>query len=615
MNASPIIDLEHLLRIPHVEPDLGYDFSPAGDKVSFSWNKTGSWEIYLFDLNQDEKVPRQLTSGLGGKFSPRWRPGHNALAYALDLDGGEEYDLYLCDLDLDQHQNLTPNTPFAISPEYDWSPDGKKIAFCADRGGHFDVYLLTIKDRSISKIHESDRPDWSVTWSPSGENLAIVSEATGQDNWITIFPLVQRGTPWQIKIGGQPMDAQHPAWSADGRQLLFSSNHTGTSQIAQLDLETHLVSWITSDTGEKERPNWSNNGAIAYTVSKGPTAHIAVQSALGSSPDIFQVAPGVVYQPHFGSDPKKLFFIFDNPQHPCDLWQVSLPGGHFIQLTPSSQAADGFLNLVMPQQVKYPGIDGAPVPALLYLPHAAEDWVPGFTPVNLPPAVVYIHGGPNWLTQVTWDPLVQHMVSRGWVVLAPNYRGSTGYGKAWQLANRFDLGGVDTRDVTAGASFLVNQGIANPKKIALTGRSWGGYLTMTCLTQYPDRWAAGSAVVPFMNWFTAHKNSREDLQHWDLENFGDPETNHALWHERSPYFFLDHVQAPIQLICGANDVRCPASESRAAYEQLINLGKVCEYILYPDEGHAFLQLENVVRSKIQQVDFLSRYLENKSKEP
>lgn len=131
---------------------------------------------------------------------------------------------------------------------------------------------------------------------------------------------------------------------------------------------------------------------------------------------------------------------------------------------------------------------------------------------------------------------------------------------------------------------------------------------MTCLTQYPERWRAGSAVVPFLNWFTGHTNPREDLQHWDLENFGDPEKDQELWYERSPFFFLYRIQAPVQLICGAYDVRCPESESTRANEQLTNLGKVCEYILYPDEGHSFLKVENQGKSK-QQVDFLAKHLE------
>jgi dipeptidyl aminopeptidase/acylaminoacyl peptidase len=133
---------------------------------------------------------------------------------------------------------------------------------------------------------------------------------------------------------------------------------------------------------------------------------------------------------------------------------------------------------------------------------------------------------------------------------------------------------------------------------------------MTCLTQYPDLWAAGSAVVPFLNWFTSHAVARQDLQHWDRENFGDPQSNHQLWHDRSPFFFLDRIQAPVQLICGAHDVRCPPGESTQAHQELTALGKECEYILYPDEGHGFLKMDNQVKSKMQLVHFLAKHLES-----
>jgi dipeptidyl aminopeptidase/acylaminoacyl peptidase len=116
-------------------------------------------------------------------------------------------------------------------------------------------------------------------------------------------------------------------------------------------------------------------------------------------------------------------------------------------------------------------------------------------------------------------------------------------------------------------------------------------------------------VVPFLNWFTAHANSREDLQHWDLENFGDPVKDRELWRERSPFFFLDRVQAPVQLICGAHDVRCPASESLQARDRLVEMGKVCDFVLYPDEGHSFLKIENVVDAKGRCAAFLAEMLE------
>ncbi len=220
-----------------------------------------------------------------------------------------------------------------------------------------------------------------------------------------------------------------------------------------------------------------------------------------------------------------------------------------------------------------------------------------------------IHGGPEWLFQYLWYPIMAHMASRGWVVLAPNYRGSTGYGREWQLANRFEMGHGDTMDVAAGADYLVREGLADPSRIAVTGRSHGGFLTMSCLTEHPERWRAGSAVVPFLNWFTSNAASRADLQHWDIENMGDPVENAALWRERSPFFKLDRITAPVQLICGANDPRCPASESIAARDELVNLGRQVDFLLYPDEGHTFLKIENIVEHELRRVAFLAQALE------
>lgn len=203
---------------------------------------------------------------------------------------------------------------------------------------------------------------------------------------------------------------------------------------------------------------------------------------------------------------------------------------------------------------------------------------------------------------------MSHLASRGWTVLAPNYRGSTGYGKKWQNASRYDMGGVDTDDCAAGVNYLIENNLADKNKIAVTGRSHGGYLTMMCMTMYPELWAVGSAVVPFLNWLKSHKDSREDLQHWNIENMGDPEDNRELWIARSPYFFLDKVNAPVQMICGGNDPRCPASDSMDASDKLVELGKEVELLLYEGEGHSFLDVENVIGSEVRRVDFLSKVL-------
>jgi dipeptidyl aminopeptidase/acylaminoacyl peptidase len=254
---------------------------------------------------------------------------------------------------------------------------------------------------------------------------------------------------------------------------------------------------------------------------------------------------------------------------------------------------------VMPTEVTYPSLDGTPVPGMIFRPVGKA---PG-------PAVLVVHGGPDWHFEMTWYPIMAAMASRGWTVLVPNFRGSTGYGRDWQRASRFDYGGVDADDVAAGAGYLVREGLAAPDRIAVTGRSHGGYLTACCLTRFPELWAAGSAVVPFLNWFTNHREIRPDLQHWDLENFGDPEKDYERWHDHSPSFFLDQVRAPLQLICGRHDARCPVSDSMEAYETLLRLGKDTEMLIYEDEGHSFLKIENVLDAESRRIAFLAKHLE------
>jgi dipeptidyl aminopeptidase/acylaminoacyl peptidase len=598
--AMVMLDLEALLRVPYVEPDTGFDLSPDGTEIAFSWNVSGQWEIYLLAVD-GSREPRQITAGPGAKFAPQWSPGGQHLAYVADLDGSEAYDLGVYDLATEQHTNLTPNTPEALQPNFHWSPGGTSIAFLSDRAGRFDTYVMPAGGGEARLVLSTPWPDWEVRWSPDGDWLAVVAEAEGQDYWTCLVP-VQGGAHRLVGDASGPICARDSRWSPDGRHLAFASDLGGHFDIGLYERATGEITWLTTGEGDNTLPGWSPDGRrLAWIASHGPVTELAVLDLAHGATSTYQIAPGVHYRPRFTPDGEHLILVFDNPGHPCDLWEVALCDGSLRQLSRSLPPELRDTPFVLPQEVRYPGLDGTSVPALLYRP--SRNGSKGV------PAVVYVHGGPNWLTQVTWDPVVQHMVGRGWAVLAPNYRGSTGYGRAWQLANRFDLGGGDTRDVVAGADYLVREGIADPARIAVTGRSWGGYLTMTSMTQFPDRWAGGSAVVPFLNWFTAHANSREDLQHWDLENFGDPEKDHERYRERSPFFFLDRIEAPVQMICGAHDIRCPASESLQARDRLLELGKPAELVLYPDEGHSFLKIENVVDAERRRVAFLAARLE------
>ena len=592
------LNLQTLLEVPYVEWDYGFDISPDSQQVAFSWNLSGRWEIYLAPLDGSQP-PKPVTAGSGAKFTPRWSWDGQRLLYVLDEDGGELFDLYVYDLNSGTHTNLTPDTPEAIQPEPCWSPDGAQVAFISDRSSRFETYVKSLAGGEARKVLDVSYPHYKLAWSPDGRWLVTVTLGEGQDFYTYIVPL-DGGEPFAIAGSQGPVCAKDVAWSPDSKFLAFSSDLPGEYNIGLFELENRQLKWLTAGAGDKEFPAWAPDGQkLVYVAGDGPQNSLALLDLSSGETVTYQVAPGIHYRPHFTPDGRQVLFAFDNPSRPADLWALSFPDGAFRQLTYSLPTGLKKARFALPEEVAYASLDGRQVPALLYRPPKTK---------GLPPAVVYIHGGPNWITQITWDPLVQHMVSRGWVVVAPNYRGSIGFGREWQLASRFDLGGGETLDVVAAADYLAQQGIADPPRIAVTGRSHGGYLTMTSLTRFPDRWAGGSAVVPFLNWFTGHENCREDLQHWDLENFGDPVKDYKRYYERSPLFFLDRVAAPVQLVCGAHDPRCPVSESVQARNALRSLGKPCDFVLYPDEGHVFLKIENIVDAKQRQVDFLAQVL-------
>ena len=199
-------------------------------------------------------------------------------------------------------------------------------------------------------------------------------------------------------------------------------------------------------------------------------------------------------------------------------------------------------------------------------------------------------------------------MNNGYAVIAPNYRGSTGYGKDFEEKNRFDMGGGDLQDVIAAARFLETTGYVDPRKIAIMGGSYGGYMTMMGLTKAPEIWAAGVAIVPFVNWFTELEHEDPVLREWDLATMGDPVENRALYEDRSPINFVDRIRAPLLILAGGNDPRCPKDESDQVVEAIRQRGGVVEYHFYEDEGHGFARIENGIDSFERTVAFLDKHV-------
>jgi dipeptidyl aminopeptidase/acylaminoacyl peptidase len=272
------------------------------------------------------------------------------------------------------------------------------------------------------------------------------------------------------------------------------------------------------------------------------------------------------------------------------------------QLTHSLLAGLSTDDMVQPFLVHYPSRDGKwQISAFVYVPHnAPRD--------HTHPGVVYIHGGPTSQTVNSFNRVIQYLANQGYLVIAPNYRGSTGYGKEFMDANRFDMGGGDLDDVLAAADWIQKTGYVDPKKLVVMGGSYGGYMTMMAVTKAPDMWAAGVPIVPFVNWFTEVQNEDPLLHEYDLATMGDPVKNEALWEDRSPINFVDRIKAPVLLLAGGNDPKCPKSEAQQVADAIKKHGGTVELKIYENEGHGFARVENQIDAYAHVADFLKKYV-------
>jgi len=584
-------------------------WSPDGKSLVFVSNISGRNNLWL--VPAEGGWPTQLTVSDQRQTAPTWSPNGKWIAYMSDYDGDEQWDIFIVSPKTGEVVNVTHTRE--IAEEYPrWSPDGRYLAYTV-KPKHSSVYEIDVFDMILRDVKHvtsntpADKGNDNPIWSHDGKWIAYTQvQAKGTDSNIFVGEVATGQSTLLTPHEGEQLFHADDI-SPDGRKLLVTSNAAnGYENVGLLDIASKKISWLTQEKWETEGGQFSPDGkSVTWTANVDGNIDVRLHTFATSVTKGLPLPDGVnlpVGHSAFSPDGSRLLYNHNGPTAPGDLWVYQLASGKSQQVTHSLVAGTRSEDMVEPFLVHYPSRDGKwTISAFVYVPY-------NMVRNGQNAAMVYVHGGPASQTVNSFNRFVQHMVNQGYMVIAPNYRGSTGYGKEFQQANLFDMGGGDLQDVLAAADFIKQTGFLDPRKITLVGGSYGGYLTMMGVTKAPEVWAAGVPIVPFVNWFTEIQNEDPVLQQSDLATMGDPEKNKELFHDRSPIFFVDQIRAPLLLLAGGHDPRCPHEESQQVVDAIKKRGGTVELKIYENEGHGFARVENQIDAYKRAADFIKAHV-------
>jgi dipeptidyl aminopeptidase/acylaminoacyl peptidase len=382
----------------------------------------------------------------------------------------------------------------------------------------------------------------------------------------------------------------------DGGSVYLATYRDGDSmRLARLDLLSLELTYLTPDDWDVEEVELSRDGRylLASRNVEGYSDLLLFSGRGRRMPDL-GLPEGIVGGFEFSPDSKRLAFTLTGPTRNADVWVLDLPEGDARRLTRSSRAGIPPRTFRRPELVRYPTFDGREIPALFYEPDGDDA-----------PVIVNVHGGPEGQSRPAFAPVTQYLLNRGYAVFSPNVRGSTGYGKAYTHLDDVELRMDSVRDLAHAAHWLHEKGHG---RIALNGGSYGGFMVLAALTEYPELWSAGVDIVGIANFVTFLENTGSYRRALRESEYGSLERDREFLESISPIHKAEKITAPLMVVHGKNDPRVPVGEAEQIVDRVRKNGGAVEYLLYEDEGHGLAKLKNRLDAYPKIASFLDRQL-------
>jgi dipeptidyl aminopeptidase/acylaminoacyl peptidase len=587
----------------------GGAWSPDGNEVVFTTNLTGRFN--LWKVRASGGWPIQLSQSDDRETGATWSRDGQWIVYQQDHGGGEIYDLFAIPSGGGEAVNLT-KTPDISESNPVFSPDGRElaIAYKPKESSVVDIALLDWKTHQVRKLTNEETKDhlWSAAaWSRDGKTIFANHPNIGSTDEDVYRIDVASGRTENLTPHSGQIQYQASAVSPDGKTLLVSSNEKeGYTNAALLDMASQKLTWVTEQKWEATPAEFSPDGGhFIYEMNQDGRIDVFLAETKTRLGKKLALEPGLnslVGNPSgFSPDGTRLLVTHQGSKQPGDLWIYDLARGSARQLTFSAIASLKAESIPQSQLVHYKSFDGTVISALVWMPfNLKRD--------GSNPGIVIPHGGPTGQTVDYFNRTAVALATRGYVCIAPNVRGSTGYGFEFQKANYKDLGGGDLQDEVYAARFLSETGYVDARKIGITGGSYGGYMTLMAIGKTPDVWAAAVEEYGIIDWLTMLQHEDPLLQQYEKSLLGDPEKDRQVYEDASPIKYLKNAKAPLLVLQGENDIRVPKEEAEQVVSILKEAGKTVDAHYYAQEGHGFAKRENQVDAIRRTVEWFDRYL-------
>jgi len=559
--------------------------------------------------------PVTLTSTPGGKSGLSWSPDGRMIAFASQ--GG----IWVVPAAGGAPRRLTnaasgPGDPRQASDRQPlYSPKGRWILFETGRRGHNNLMVVSEDGMVTDFLTAANVDEESASWSPDGTRISYTARApeyfSGKLNVVKFDPAKGQASGDPVTLYTSPTDRgggwqiRKAQWSPDGRSLAVVLQDSGWDNIYLISAAGGAPKPLTRGEYEDTNPVFSPDGKSLAIVSSRRNleeSDIWIVPTDGSAAR--QLAkfpvPGMQSQPEWSPDGTKIYFHHTSPAESNDLIAADLNGAtkYLTRTTPKN-----FESAVMPEEVHYRSKDGMDIAAILHKPR-------GFKTGTKYPAVLWIHGGPEGQDTFRFDVWPQYLAQAGYLVLQPNYRGSTGYGETFRNLNVEDSGGLEMDDVAAGAQYLVSQGMADPKRLAIGGGSHGGTMVGYAVTKYPDLFACAIELFGVVDRATFNeRTNRNSAIRWMMKMGGTPEEKPEVYRKANTLADVAKIKTPLLIMHGENDPQVPPYESAQFVRALKEHGKVYYYFTYPNELHGFSQRDHRLDAWRRQLAFLEKYIQ------